>query len=455
MKPEEHRYIEVSKRTLNATNFGAMAIIVSILVACSDDWTKFEIALGFHVVIFPLNLALNRLLHRVGPRVEVYRAMVNTASAVFVYGLIDWPLPVWLWLPFAALAYAGSRHTIVTLAIQCGGQILAALAYGVSWTYPATFAVLTIVCYRLARSRIETIRTMLAEVEAQRDDLGRAHEALKQEGEARERIELELRQAQRLEAVGRLAAGVAHEINTPMQFIGDSLEFVQEGLHELIEIAGLHDARASDLEFLKDRLPVAMALATEGVGRVSAIVRSMKQFVHPGQHSIGPVDLNVAIENTLTMSKHEYKLVADVETALGDLPRVECNGGEIGQVLLNIIINASHAVSDRSLARGLITVRSSVQHDHAIIEISDAGLGIPVAIQERMFDPFFTTKEVGRGSGQGLAISKAIVERHGGRLEYDTVVGQGTTFRICLPISRPPVAMLATVSAQRSSNLAA
>jgi signal transduction histidine kinase len=168
-------------------------------------------------------------------------------------------------------------------------------------------------------------------------------------------------------------------------------------------------------------------------------VRAMKAFSHPPTAEQAPVDLNAALGNTLIVAANEYKYVADVETDLGDLPTVVCNGGDINQVFLNLIVNAGHAIAERvgdSGERGTITVRTRVDGEHALVSIADTGCGIPDEIADRVFDPFFTTKEEGRGTGQGLAISRTIVtERHNGSLTLETERGRGTTFHVRLPIA--------------------
>jgi signal transduction histidine kinase len=191
-------------------------------------------------------------------------------------------------------------------------------------------------------------------------------------------------------------------------------------------------------------MPLALEHARAGVQRVASIVRSMKEFAHPGGAEAGPVDLNAAIMNTLTISHYEYKLVADIETKLGDIPTLHGNGGELNQVFLNLIVNAAHAIADvvakRTMERGRICITSRVVEDHIVIDVSDTGPGIKDSIRMKVFEPFFTTKPVGRGTGQGLAISRAVVERHGGTLDFTSVVGtpkvSGTTFTIRIPITQ-------------------
>jgi signal transduction histidine kinase len=281
------------------------------------------------------------------------------------------------------------------------------------------------------------------------------------------RLENELAQAQKLESVGRLAAGVAHEINTPVQFVSDSVSFVREAMEDLAEIVdkyrelrnatqnennmGANVAAAAkaaaeaeddaDLDYILENAPVALDRARDGLGRVAAIVRSMKEFAHPDRKEMAQVDINQAIKSTLVIATNEYKYVAEVETAFGDLPQVNCYAGEINQVVLNLIVNAAHAIADvvkGTQNKGRIRVSTRVLDDQVEIAIGDTGKGIPVEVRSRIFDPFFTTKEVGKGTGQGLAIARAVVvEKHGGTLHFETEVGVGTTFYIRLPIAGP------------------
>jgi signal transduction histidine kinase len=275
----------------------------------------------------------------------------------------------------------------------------------------------------------------------------------------RETMEAELRLAHRLEAVGSLAAGVAHEINTPMQFVGDSVRFINGAYDELRELGdeykaicadlaeGRDDAPAiharvreaedrADLEYLDERVPGAFERTLDGVARVTTIVAAMKTFSRPNQVEHTHADINDALRSTLVVAQSEYKYVADVETEFGEIPPVMCNVNELNQVFLNLIVNAAHAIGDTAVAgdreRGAIRVTTAHEDDAAVITISDSGPGIPDAIRERIFDPFFTTKEVGKGTGQGLAIATSIVDRHGGSLTLDG--GRATSFAIRLPI---------------------
>ncbi len=276
----------------------------------------------------------------------------------------------------------------------------------------------------------------------------------------KKQLELELRHAQKLESVGQLAAGVAHEINTPVQFAGDSVRFLQEALADLgavvLAYRGLRTAAVAhsafaehvqridaaeleaDLEFLAVEIPAAIDRAIDGVQRVATIVGAMKAFAHPGAVEKAPGDLNEVIRTTLVISRNEYKYVADVETDLGEIPLVTCNLGDINQVLLNLIVNAAHAISAKvgnSADRGRIAISTRRENGDVVIEVADTGTGIPAAIHHRMFEPFFTTKEVGKGTGQGLAISRNIVvDKHGGDLRFTTEAGKGTAFFVRLPI---------------------
>jgi len=301
-------------------------------------------------------------------------------------------------------------------------------------------------------------------VAARTAELSRANETLAAEVKARAKIEIELRQAQKLEAVGRLASGVAHEINTPIQFVNDNIHFVRDAMGELVTLvkryqdvqqavlasdANLESAQelareaseaeeTADLAYLLENVPVALERSLDGIDRVAKIVQSMKSFAHPDQDSKVAVDLNQAVTSTLTIARNEYKYVADVETEYGALPLVTCHVGEINQAVLNLIVNAAHAISDvvqGTERRGLIRVRTYVEEGAAVIAITDTGGGIPPHIRERIFEPFFTTKEVGKGTGQGLFIARSVIaEKHGGSLTFETETGKGTTFYVRLPI---------------------
>jgi two-component system NtrC family sensor kinase len=274
------------------------------------------------------------------------------------------------------------------------------------------------------------------------------------------RLERELTAAQKLESVGRLAAGVAHEINTPVQFVMDNIGFVSDSISGMTQVIhayrGLKQAvqtggdtaalansvasaeSAADLDYALQNVPPAIIGAIEGLERIATIVRSMKEFAHPDQTEMSSADLNHAIQSTLIIARNEYKYVAEVETDFGDLPQVQCYLGEVNQVILNLLVNAAHAIADvikDSGAMGRLTVRTRLDGDEVEIAIGDSGTGIPEAARERVFDPFFTTKEVGRGTGQGLAIARSvIVKKHGGTLRFETECGKGTTFFIRLPV---------------------
>ena len=266
-------------------------------------------------------------------------------------------------------------------------------------------------------------------------------------------------QGEKLASVGRLAAGIAHEINTPIQYIGDNLNalsgFLEEvkavvaAYRELLgqataggcppeAVARVQEAEQKhDLDFVLEDAPKAIGQALEGVQRVSQIVRAMKDFSHIKGSSSSGVDINRCLQSTLTVARNEYKYHADVHTELGELPMIECYPGELNQVFLNLLINSVHAIQDTG-RRGRITVTTRAEGDWIEISIGDTGTGIPKELGNKIFDPFFTTKEVGKGTGQGLYIARQIVVgKHGGALTFDSEVGKGTTFHIRIPTRLP------------------
>jgi PAS domain S-box-containing protein len=283
-------------------------------------------------------------------------------------------------------------------------------------------------------------------------------------------LEEDLSRAQKLESVGALAAGIAHEINTPIQFVGDNTRFLSDSFEELGRVLEAYRQlketaeaqgtapellsrlnaveQEADVEYLNGEIPKAIDQTLEGVARVAKIVRAMKDFSHPDQGEKSLADLNQALESTLTVARNELKYVADVVTDFDPaLPPVPCYLSDMNQVFLNLLVNAAHAITDvvgngksgKATGKGTITVTTRDEGKWAVIRIADTGTGIPKHVRDRIFDPFFTTKTVGRGTGQGLSIArKVVVDAHGGSLTFETEVGKGTTFIIRLPIESGP-----------------
>jgi len=279
----------------------------------------------------------------------------------------------------------------------------------------------------------------------------------------RDRMEVMLHQAQKLESVGQLAAGIAHEINTPTQYVGDNTRFFKEAFGNLQSALRAYgrlfaacregsvtsemlrqtesEIQAADLEYLSEEIPKAIGQTLDGVERVATIVRAMKEFSHPGTREKTPIDIHKAIASTLIVCRNEYKYVAEVITDFDpSLPLVPCVPGDFNQVILNLVINAAHAIADRLgpelRPKGKITVKTTRDLNWAEIRVSDTGTGIPEGARSRIFDPFFTTKAVGKGTGQGLAICHAVVvAKHGGTIAFETEIGRGTSFIARLPLA--------------------
>ena len=274
-------------------------------------------------------------------------------------------------------------------------------------------------------------------------------------------LQTQLDQALRLESVGQLAAGVAHEINTPMQYIGDNVRYVSKSIDRLMPtldcLTVLADPTATDEQLAQVRktisevtnarklksslqqIPDALSDSIEGVEAVSKIVAAMKEFSHPGTDEKTHLCINHIIESTITVARNEWKYVAELETDLDEsLVAIHALSGELNQAFLNIIVNAAHAISDRvaqgDYAKGKIKITTRPSSGGVEIAIQDNGGGIPQSARERVFEPFFTTKEVGKGTGQGLAIAYAVItQKHQGKIRFEVEEGVGTTFVIQLP----------------------
>jgi signal transduction histidine kinase len=312
--------------------------------------------------------------------------------------------------------------------------------------------------------------TNVTSVEALREQVS-ALQGIIAELRARDHAEVKERHSLKLQALGQITSGVGHELNTPLQFIGDNLHFLRDGLQGMLVMVDalrtLRDAartgapvpaaliaaadeaeQAADYEYLTQRLERIFARTFDGLQRITSIVEAMRRFTHP-RNELAPVDLNQSLETTLTLARNEYKYVAKVVTALGDVPTVMGHASDLGQVFLNLIVNAAHAIADRLGGKngnppaeggplGTITVRTERDGDAVVVTIGDTGCGIPAELHERIFEPFFTTKEPGRGTGQGLTlVHQVIVDGHHGKVTFDTEVGEGTAFKLRLPLTQP------------------
>jgi PAS domain S-box-containing protein len=281
----------------------------------------------------------------------------------------------------------------------------------------------------------------------------------------RDRRQREMQQGhdQKLEALGRLSAGIAHEINTPIQFVGDNTRFLADAYEDMIQLLTAYRTcmdestgelpweerkgriaaaeQAADIAYLSAEVPSAVAQSLEGIERVASLVQAMKAFSYKDSVERSYADLNEALETTLAVARNETKYVADVILDLQEIPPVLCHVGDLNQVFLNLLVNAADALRDKAAAgggRGEIRVGTAVDGDHVVITVADNAGGIPPAIQAKIFEPFFTTKEVGKGTGQGLALARSVVQdKHGGTITLVSEPGEGSAFVLRLPVVGP------------------
>jgi signal transduction histidine kinase len=308
--------------------------------------------------------------------------------------------------------------------------------------------------WQMTRQAAAQLADLEEAVRLRTQELTRANQALEAEISERKHLQGQLVQSEKLASIGQLAAGVAHEINNPMGFIFSNFGSLEAYLDLLFEMlaayesaesavsapevaAGLRELRQRiELDFLKEDIPVLMRESKEGIGRVRQIVRDLKDFSRvDSTQDFQWANLHQGIDSTLNVVASELKYKADVVKEYGDLPDIECLPSQINQVIMNLVVNAAHAMGEQC---GRITIRTGAEAEQVWVEVADNGSGIPPDTLKRIFEPFFTTKPVGKGTGLGLSLSYGIVQKHHGRIEVKSVVGQGSTFRVTLPIHRPP-----------------
>lgn len=326
--------------------------------------------------------------------------------------------------------WSGDVHTMAGLTVEVG------VYCGRGEHEGRRFVTFNDVSARSARER---------ELQQRHDELERTYKRLAGAQE-------QLLQSEKMASIGQLAAGVAHEINNPIGYVHSNLGTLREymvALFSMLEAYGTaiaspdpaaHRAELRarreklDIDFILGDLPQLLDESREGIERVTRIVQDLKEFSHVGRNeTMRPADLVKGLESTLNIVWNDLKYKAKVEKIYGEMPPVECHASEINQVFMNLLINAGQAIAER----GVITLACGHEGEEAWVSIADTGCGIPEETLGRIFDPFYTTKPIGRGTGLGLAISYRIVEKHHGRIEVESRLGQGTTFRVVLPVRQP------------------
>lgn len=285
--------------------------------------------------------------------------------------------------------------------------------------------------------------------------------ARKKTEQERDQLNIELQQVRKMESIGQLAAGIAHEINTPMQYVSDNLSFLDKAFRSITPVLVAADkfssnttdasnsesavqlkesAAAAQLGFFISELPAALEQSKEGVSRVSTIVSAMKSFSHPSSGEMRLVNVQELLETTVTVARNEWRYVADVNIEVEEnIPELQCFRSELSQVILNLLVNASHAIESdlegSKRERGVINITAKKSNKNVLIKVSDDGCGMPDEVKVKIFDPFFTTKEVGKGTGQGLSIAyTVIVNKHSGSISVNSEPGKGTEFLIKIPL---------------------
>jgi signal transduction histidine kinase len=262
----------------------------------------------------------------------------------------------------------------------------------------------------------------------------------------------QLMQSEKLASIGQLAAGVAHEINNPIGYVYSNLGTLEKYIQDTFSLIDIYEQAESsicdnetlvklkaaketlDIAFLKEDLRALMSESKDGINRVKKIVQSLKDFSHVDiTEEWLYANLHSGIDSTLNIVNNEIKYKADVIKHYGAIPEVECLASQLNQVFMNLLVNASHAIE----AHGTITISTGQKDEEVWVEVSDTGSGIPPEHMKKIFDPFFTTKPIGKGTGLGLSLSYGIIQKHHGRIEVESTVGKGTTFRVCLPIKQP------------------
>ena len=311
---------------------------------------------------------------------------------------------------------------------------------------------------RRLKTLTETLEKLNADLERRVSErtaaLERANEQLEADKAEQARLYEKLRdtqaqlvQTEKLASLGQLAAGVAHEINNPLSFINSNVICLKDYAESIVEMIDKFEQAVADtdlkeelerqkeayqFDFIYEELPDLINDSIEGVRRVRKIVENLREFSHSGNTAWQQASLNDCVHSTLTIAFNEIKYKAELKEELGELPNIYCIPSQLNQVILNLLINAAQAIEER----GQITIRTFAENEGVVLEIADTGKGMPAGIKSKIFDPFFTTKGIGEGTGLGLSISYGIVQAHNGTIEVESIEGEGTCFKIWLPLTQ-------------------
>ncbi len=448
---------------IGAIIIGALLAIVPITMVLRNPGTKLN-----QYIISVSQLAFSGLfIHLMGGRIEAHFHIFGSLAFLSFYR--DWKvlIPATLVTTIDHLARAvfwpESVFGIITAApwraFEHAGWVI---FEDIFLIYGCVTSAKEVNLIASRRAELESTNQRIEQlVEERTNELKQTLSALNTEHDQRVQMEQQLSEAQKLESIGQLAAGIAHEINTPAQYVGDNTRFIQGEFEGLLKVMDKYasqldlnspkqsweerskDIRATldevDYEFIREEIPAAISQSIEGIDRITHIVKAMKDFSHPGSSTKEPANLNNAIKSTATVCSNRWKYAADIEYDLDEAaPVVPCLLGELNQVVLNLIVNAADAIESHTPEgeKGLICISTKTLESEFQIQVKDNGGGMPESVRNKIFDPFFTTKDVGKGTGQGLAISRdVIVTKHQGTLDCDTEEGVGTTFTIRLPLN--------------------
>ncbi|MFP2909001.1 sensor histidine kinase [Pyxidicoccus sp. 3LFB2] len=405
----------VNARLKNVTLVACILIHALLVHAIWGQWERIAIVTAVFVVVTGTNMVLARSFFSQHTRArESLRFVVNMVANV-VYGVAsDWALPMWLYLPLNALwvdrfVDPSAPRRLGLMLVLVGGS---ALVDGCPPMIPACFVLASLLVYFISEGRVFLTHQALRSLAQQHQQLAQAHQQL-------DLAHQRAREQERLSSLGMLAAGVAHEINNPLSYVKSNVNSLFLDLQSCKALPG--ELR----EYVEDVLPATL----DGIRRVTAIVSDLRRFARGDPEAVVEYDLNQEVSVALRIARGQLGPQCEVELELKELPHLLGHPGQIAQVVVNLLMNAAQAMPEG----GRIRVSTRMEHEEAVLEVRDTGVGMTPEVRSKLFEPFFTTKPLGEGTGMGLAVVHGIVTAHRGRIVVDSTPQQGSTFTVHLP----------------------